>query len=197
MASGIYLTHQTESDKKNVMGRRGRKDFDKQGNTYFITTTVINFIKVFSISNEFCNVIINSLKYLIKEHKASLIAYVVMPNHLHLILLLPEGESISNFMRDFKRHTSVKIKELLIFNGKDSLVQKLVELSGTGKYKLWMDRFDDFIVTEQKTLETKINYIHNNPVKAGLVSEMTEWTYSSARNYYLDDNSVIEISKTV
>ena len=70
-------------------------------------------------------------------------------------------------------------------------------MSGTGKYKLWKDRFDDLIVTSPKVLETKINYIHLNPVRAGLVKEMIDWKYSSARNYYLDDDSLICIDKFI
>lgn len=177
------------------MGRRGRSAFDYNGNTYFITTTVIKHIKIFSFGDRYYDILINSLKFLIHKNKAQLICFVLMPNHIHLILFLPEGKGVSDFMRDFKHYTSGKIKHLLESEMKINLLKKLKELSGTGKYKLWMDRFDDLIITSDKTLETKMNYIHFNPVKAGLVAEMTEWKYSSARNYYLDDNSVIEVSK--
>lgn len=179
------------------MGRRGRKQYDFKGNTYFITTTVINHIKVFDLGFHYYDILIESLKFLLNKNKAGLICYVLMPNHLHLIISFPEGIGVSDFMRDFKHYTSGKIKKQLKSEMKDELVFNLTQLSRTGRYKLWMDRFDDLIITSDKTLETKINYIHFNPVKAGLVSEMTEWKYSSARNYYLDDNSVIEISKAV
>jgi len=108
---------------------------------------------------------------------------------------MPQGESISDFMRDFKKFTSKTIKENLKDDGYNSTVKKLIELSDMGKFKFWMDRFDDVIVLNEKIMETKLNYIHYNPVKAGLVKEITDWKYSSSRNYYLDDNSVIEICK--
>ena len=179
------------------MGLRGRKEHDKLGNTYFITSTLLGFEKIFTINDKYCDILIDSLKHLIVEHTAGLIAYVIMPNHIHLIISLPEGESISDFMRDFKRHTSSKIREQLTGENKNSIIDKLTSLGGTGKFRLWMDRFDDLIVTTQKVLEIKINYIHNNPVKAGLVENMTDWKYSSARNYYLDGHSVIQIERII
>src|SRR5690242_2869621 len=107
------------------MARRGRKDLDKSGNAYFITTTVMNFLNIFSLGDQYYDVVISSLKYLLNEHNGSLIAYVLMPNHIHLILSLPEGESVSDFMRDLKRHTSVKVREFLINENKNSLIEKL------------------------------------------------------------------------
>ena len=57
-----------------------------------------------------------------------------------------------------------------------------------------MDRYDDKIVTSEKILADKLNYIHFNPVKAGLVENMIDWKYSSARNYYCGDNSIIKVN---
>lgn len=56
-----------------------------------------------------------------------------------------------------------------------------------------MDRFDDFVIESEDTLQVKIEYIHNNPVKAGLVDRPEQWEFSSARNYILDGHSVIEV----
>ncbi len=178
-----------------IMSRRGRQKYDKSGNTYFITTTVSGFIKVFSLNDKYYDVLIDNLKFYLGKHKALLIAYVLMPHHIHLILHMPVGESISDFMRDFKKFTSKIIKENLQADGFKSTVAKLVEISRIGKFKLWMDRFDDVILISDKVMEIKINYIHENPVKAGLVKKMIDWKYSSARNYYLNDNSVIEVYK--
>jgi hypothetical protein len=61
-------------------------------------------------------------------------------------------------------------------------------------FKLWMNRFDDLVIENDKTLQIKIEYIHNNPVKAGLVDQPEQWEYSSARNYILCDHSLISVS---
>ena len=56
-----------------------------------------------------------------------------------------------------------------------------------------MDRFDDEVIRSEKWFFQKLNYIHNNPVKAGLVEMPEDWSYSSGRNYINGDHSVIKI----
>jgi REP element-mobilizing transposase RayT len=107
---------------------------------------------------------------------------------------MPEGESLSDFMRDFKKYTSFAFYKQISESDRSGLMKTLQKNSPTGKWKLWMDRFDSQIITSEKFYEQKINYIHNNPVNAGLVKEITDWKFSSARNYYLDDQSVLEVS---
>ena len=182
---------------KQKVSRRNRTIFDKQGNVYFITTTVIDFLKIFSINDNYALILLDSLKHQIKEHRATLLAYVIMPNHLHLVIYIPKGESISDFMRDFKKYTSTKIRQQLERDKYNKLVETLRITSNGRKprvFHLWMDRFDDLIITTVKTLGIKINYVHNNPVKAGLVEKCEDWKFSSARNYFSDDQSLIYVS---
>jgi putative transposase len=179
------------------MPLRGRKQYDKSGNTYFITTTVMNFDGIFSLERDFNFIITSSLNYLLKEHNSQLFAYVIMPNHLHLVLYMREGESVIEFMRDFKKFTSVEIRKLADRKNRKDLLARFkqnAELARNQKYKIWMDRFDELIITTERMMGIKVNYIHFNPVKAGLVKKPEDWEFSSARNYYLDDYSLIEVS---
>lgn len=66
------------------MSRRGRQRFDKLENTYFITTSVKKHLKIFSLSEKYYLVLLDSLKYLLIEHSAKLISYVLMPTHVIL-----------------------------------------------------------------------------------------------------------------
>ncbi len=59
--------------------------------------------------------------------------------------------------------------------------------------KLWMKRFDDEVIRNEKMFWTKLKYIHYNPVKAGLADKPEDYKYSSARNYLLNDHSVIKV----
>jgi REP element-mobilizing transposase RayT len=179
------------------MGLRNRSLFDKEGNIYFITTTVMNWDKIFSLGDNYNKIVIDSFKHLLNEHQSELIAYVIMPTHIHLIPLMKIGESISDFMREFKKFTSTKIRKLLEEEGYNKIVEQL-RLNANGyknqTFKFWMDRFDDVIVITENVLKTKVDYIHYNPVKAGLVAKMEDWKYSSARNYMFEDHSVIEVN---
>jgi putative transposase len=179
------------------MSRRNRLQFDKQGNTYFITTTVMNYDRIFELGCKYNMIIINSLKYLLYEHKAKLFAYVIMPSHLHIILYIPVKESIIDFMRDFKKFTSVEIRKLSEKENRQYLINRFKDnalLSKNQNYKIWMDRYDDFILSTDRQIKIKINYIHNNPVKATIVEKSEDFIYSSARNYILDDQSLIEVT---
>lgn len=152
---------------------------------------------VFSFGDDYNDIIINSFKHLTKEHGAELAAYVIMPSHLHFIPFMKAGESISDFIRDLKKFTSTKIRQLLDRDGRSDILQSLrVNAQGykNQKFKLWMDRFDDVSIYTEKVLRTKIDYIHNNPVKAGLVTRPEDWKYSSAANYFCEDHSIIEVN---
>src|SRR5258708_3341930 len=107
------------------MPTRGRLKFDKQGHVYFITTTLSDHERIFSLGDEYNLIIINSIKHLIQERKLTLYAYVIMPTHLHLLFRLPESESIIDIMRDFKRYTSGKITSQLKLNGYTEILTRL------------------------------------------------------------------------
>ena len=161
-----------------------------------MTTTVVNYGKTFACGEAYYLILLNSLKYVLREHHATLIAYVLMPSHIHAILELPEGEDISDLMRDFKKFTSTKIRQQLERDGQEYWLKRLrwnARTKNNQRFKLWMDRFDDFVIDSQSVLEAKIDYIHENPVKANLVVNPEDWQFSSARNYILNDNSLVDI----
>jgi len=99
-------------------------------------------------------------------------------------------------MRDFKKFSSVEIRKLAERENKAGLIENLkrnAELSKNQKYKVWMDGYDELIIVTERMMGIKVNYIHNNPVKAGLVENPEDWEFSSARNYLLDDHSIINV----
>jgi len=178
------------------MGRRGRAVFGDQGHVFFITTTVMDFERVFDHGEQYYLILLDSLKHVLAEHRAALFAYVFMPSHIHLVVALPEREHISDMMRDFKKYTSTTIRQQLEQDGYTESVERLREHARGRKqvFKLWMDRFDDVVLCNEEMLRVKITYIHENPVRAGLVKRAEDWKYSSARNYILGDQSLIYVA---
>ena len=166
---------------------------------FFVTTTVQNFIKIFT-DVRYCQVIIDNLNFYRRKYGFKLIAYVIMPEHLHLIVLTKANATLSSFMRDFNKYTSVQIKRMQLSDNNKKLIS-IFRKNATGyrnqEFKLWMDRFDRLVLNTPKILQQKVDYIHFNPVRANLVKDILEWKYSSARNYYLDDHSVIRIDNEV
>ena len=106
-----------------------------------------------------------------------------MPSHFHGLFGFKSVENLSKFMHCFKGITSKKIKAL-----------NLDELE-SNNFRLWKPRFDDLIINSQDQLKIKMEYIHNNPVKGGLVEKAEDWTFSSARDWLNDKKGLIEIDK--
>jgi putative transposase len=179
------------------MGLRGRSIFGDQGLVFFVTTTIVRYEPILGFGRQYYLILIKSLKFVLSKYKAALFAYVLMPSHIHLVIAMPEKKSISDLLRDFKKYTSTRIRQQLEKEGKSDTIVSL-HMNAEGKknqvFKLWMERFDDLVIDSDKMLQVKIDYIHNNPVKAGFVDQPELWEFSSARNYILNDHSLISVS---
>ncbi|MEQ8576816.1 transposase [Fulvivirga sp.] len=155
---------------------------------YFITMTVVHWIDVFS-RRDYKDVIVESLNYCIAHKGLNLYAWVIMSNHIHIVGKVETELGMSGFLRDFKKFTSKKIMELIQEipeSRRDWLLDKFsFEARRTGRaenYKLWKD---DNHAIDMSTIDmmNKIDYIHDNPLRAGLVHEPDQYVYSSATDY--------------
>ena len=106
-----------------------------------------------------------------------------MPNHIHLILYFKDQNYLSSLMRDFKKFTGGEIRRKLEKDGHSRLVESLRFERSQQKFKVWMDRFDDVYLESKHVLETKLDYIHDNPVKKNLCEYPEDYRYSSAAFY--------------
>ena len=91
-------------------------------------------------------------------------------------------------MQNFKRMSSRRLKPLI-----PSEYAKDLDYAGT--FRLWQPRYDDVIIWSAKQFKIKIEYIHNNPVKAGLVKTATDYIYSSARDWLSDEKGILLVDK--
>jgi putative transposase len=177
-----------------MRGRR-RSDFEQYGDIFFITSSVVGFVKLFNLKS-LCDIMIDGLIYYQSREDFTILAYVIMPEHFHLVIKVSKGLTVSKCIGNFKRITSRKItSELEGTRNKGFLssLRKSAMLEPTKDSRVWEYRFDSFVITNENTLRQKIDYIHNNPVKAGLVSEPTQWRYSSARNYADLDGIIVPV----
>lgn len=164
--------------------------FHDSNGLYFISTAVVYWADVFT-RREYKDIVINSLKYCM-EHKGLVIhSYVIMTNHIHLIISRKEdGLSFSEIMRDFKKFTAMNLIKSIKENPQESrkdwlldLLAKAGQANGNNtKYQLWQQD-NHPIELEGDWIDEKLSYIHNNPVKEGWVTEPEDYWYSSARNY--------------
>lgn len=171
------------------------KRYRIEGSIFYITSNIYNRINIFT-SPSFIIPIIDSLNYYRYQYACKLLGYVMMPNHLHLLIWPQVAHVVSDFMRDFKRFTSGRIARQAKVEGKTEWLQKFEEagsMTVRAEYKVWQDSFWEQNIYTQKFLEQKLNYIHLNPVRARICTTAEDYPYSSYRNYYLGDNQLIEI----
>ena len=171
---------------------------EDQQEVYFLTSTVVDWVDVFT-RRELAEIVIDSLRYCQKEKGLLLFAWCLMPSHLHLIVSAEEGKSISDIMRDFKKFTSKKIVSTIqeINESRREWMLDRFEFSGRWNpkienFKFWQDGIHPIILYSNSFIDQKLNYIHNNPVEAGLVFEPQHYAYSSAINY-VDGKGLLEV----
>ena len=159
------------------------------GETYFITTTTVGWIDVFTRLRQ-KYVIINALKHCQKERNLEIYAYCLMSNHLHMLCKASGEETLAEVMRDFKKFTSKKIVQTMIEYPESrrewmlSYFKKAcAHLKRKQQFKVWQDGYHAEHIFSNKFIRQKVNYIHWNPVKDKIVSEPENYFFSSARNY--------------
>ena len=164
---------------------------------YFLTLTVVDWIYIFIQKNHKMK-IVEALKFCQENKGLEIFGYCLMSNHLHLSARAGGKQNLSEIIRDFKQFTSKgiirQIKEEP--ETKKGRLLEQFELAGRGKkrikkYKFWQDGNHAKLIFSPEVFYQKLEYIHNNPVKAGLVKNPEDYLFSSTRNYagltsYLD-----------
>jgi len=171
-----------------------------QAAVYYLTFQVVGWADVFT-RKSYKDIIIESLAYCIKEKGLELFAYVVMSNHLHVIMRSAKGD-LSGIVRDFKKYTSKKIIHEITYSGKESRKEWLLSIfkyhatynRRSVEYQFWTHENHVIELDTNSIIDSKLNYIHLNPVRSGIVREAEDYIYSSAGKYAdLDSQLQIEI----
>ena len=171
------------------MARKGYIIHDQQA-VYYLTFTVVGWIDIFS-RQSYRDIVIESLKYCRQNKGLHLHAYVIMSNHIHLIVSVDEGFTLSGFIRDCKKFTSKKILHEIENSGVESRREWMLHQfkyyasrhERNDTYQLWEHDNHPVELTSRGFMQQRIDYIHQNPVTAGLVYRAEDYIYSSASNY--------------
>ncbi|HVP09644.1 MAG TPA: transposase [Phycisphaerae bacterium] len=151
---------------------------------YFCTITVLDWTPVF-IESRYIDPLLELLSFCRLKKGLRLFAFVVMPNHLHLIAA---ADDLHAMMRDFKRFTSRTIHERLLADGRHTVLAWLEQAAQRARrqreeFSFWEDGFHPQAICTAAVLQQKLRYLHDNPVRKGLVSAPEDWKYSSAAWY--------------
>ncbi len=158
----------------------------------FYTATCYNWIRL--LNSHSCKmVIINSLKYLMLQKKIRLTAFVIMDNHIHLIWQPLFGHSLSGIQLSFMKYTAQQIKFKLLKADAD-LIERCNVKKSDRKYQIWERSPLGIELYTPEVYQQKLDYIHNNPVKAALCKFPEDYRFSSAK-YYVNGIDEFDIFK--
>ena len=153
---------------------------------HFLTHTVANWIDLFT-RRELAMIIVDSLNYCIEKKGLEVYAWCLMPSHLHMIATTSVGakDNLSGVMRDFKKFTSKELvnRISLIAESRKEWLLRHFQM-GNDSYQLWMEGMHPIELFTKRFTDQKVDYIHNNPVDAGIVFEPEQYVLISACDYY-------------
>jgi putative transposase len=153
---------------------------------YFVTLTIMGWINLFD-REEYKSIIIQNLRYCQEKENLDIFSYVIMSNHLHMVCRR-KGFDLKELLGRFKSVTSKQFIKEIHENIKESRKEWLLQLFGdyakeNKQYKgfhIWQYTNFPTLLYSNEVIDQKVNYIHENPVRAGLVTEAAFYRYSSA-----------------
>ena len=149
---------------------------------YFVTFTISDWLPIF-VNPEPVRIVFESLEYCIKEKDLRIHAYVIMPNHAHLVVFDAnfDNDHLEKTLTDFRKFTGHKLAVYIDGNMTDSIAavirsKQLVDR----KRQVWQPGWHAEALASEAFLLQKVNYIHENPVRKGYVRSAVHWLHSSA-----------------
>ncbi len=173
--------------------------FNNPTAAYFVSFATVYWMDIFTRECYF-QVLVDSVGFCRKEKGMELFAYCFMPSHVHLIFR-DDKENPSTLLRDFKKHTAKKMIASIQENPQESRKEWLLSMmkhaakkkGNIAQYQFWQHHNKPIELWSSKVIKQKLDYIHNNPVESGFVTDPVDWKYSSARNLADDSDAILEI----
>ena len=146
---------------------------------------------------------IESFKYCQNNKGLVINAFVIMSNHIHMIIRANENsDGLSAIIRDMKKYTSKELLKWVRESNKESRKEWLEVVfkyhakynSNNKTYQVWQQNNQPKVCLHPKFIAQKIDYIHHNPVTAGIVERPHDYLYSSARNYMNIGSAILEVA---
>ena len=124
-----------------------------------------------------------------RRYRFVVVGYVVMPEHVHLLISEPEQGTPSTIVQVLKQRFAHRV-----LRRKRRKSGQLKLWAGDAP-RVWQSRFYDFNVWSERKRTEKLNYMHQNPVRRGLVLEPEQWPWSSYRSYAFGEEGVVKINQ--
>jgi putative transposase len=163
---------------------------------HFITSTIIEWLPVFTTPG-CCQILTDSLAFCRENKGLRIYAWVVMDNHFHAIVA---GPDLPRTLQSLKRHTAQALLTEIQREGRDWLVNRLEYGCLAHKrregsiHQLWQEGYHPQSIGSDAVMQQKLEYIHLNPVRRGLVAAPEHWRYSSAHEWLHGSSPVLRVN---
>lgn len=162
----------------------GYQIYDQHG-MYFITPTIVDWVDIFT-RKSYRDIVVDSLQFCIANKGLKVYGYVIMSNHVHLIVASSTGK-LSDTVRDLKKFTANKILETVQHEPESRREWMLHRFKWNAAqhvrneaHQIWTHENHALEITSKPFFLQKLDYIHQNPVRNGLVTREEDYLYSSA-----------------
>lgn len=187
-----------DREEKTVRWRKKVRHYDEPGHAHFLTFSCYQRMPLLS-KDRSRRWLIDALQAARQKHKFDLWAWVIMPEHVHL-LLWPRLRKYNtkSIVADIKRPVGQKAIAWLKGNNARFLEQLTVRTRGRTYRRFWQaGPGQDRNVFDPKTAHEIVEYIHNNPVRRGLVARAEDWPWSSAADWAGMENIILRVDRTI
>jgi len=156
---------------------------------YFISFATVCWVDVF-VRRLYFDCLVDNLNYCVDHKGMEIYAWCIMPSHVHLVFR-SNTQKPEDLVREFKSYTSKQLIRLIEDNVQESRKEWLLDTfrkagaanSNNKKYQFWQQHNHPIELWSNEVIQQKIDYIHKNPVVAGLVENEQDYLHSSARDY--------------
>ena len=173
-----------------------RPDFQPD-HLYFVTTTAIQHHHLFQ-RDVVKRLVVDTLDCMRLRQRFHLYAFVVMPNHVHMVIQCRAEDPPPGVLRDFKKHVADRlIRQYQVEGNRDALalLASAVTRPDRQQHKVWEDSYQATDLFSPGVLRQKMTYLHNNPCQPHwqLVEFPEDYPWSSARFYILEQPAIIPL----
>lgn len=163
-----------------------RRIYDRERHAQFVTFSCYRRRRMLD-SGPMRDALIGLLTQRLTDYRGVCSGYVVMPDHVHAIVWFEQPGELSRFIKSWKQTSSMKLKKVL----RGTAPRFASQLSPSDPF--WQPKYYPFNLYSASKAEEKLDYMHRNPVTAGLVERAIDWRWGSARHYLLDEPSAVPL----
>lgn len=168
---------------------------------YFVTATVVDWVDVFT-RNLYREILLDSFRFCQQNQGLQIHAWVLMPNHFHMICSFVDGNEPGMVFKNIKSFTAIKIIDAIINNSKESRKNWMLDIfedhgkrnKNNYRFQFWqLENHPVLLDHYSDSYKQRLNYLHENPVRAGFVTMSHHWLYSSAIDFYTNEKGLLDL----